>query len=429
MTSLGVAQGLRSDAQAVEEKRIAAFRLNSMVLSGRSGQVIVERFTAALQDFGDAAWKGLPLRKEDLFASALLMARAMADAWRRLCIPYEQPRFRIFDACHVRGQAVYDRDRILDVARPLIAMQGVCEQCVEQEFTGKLLGPLLSNDLSVSKAAHQLLCDIMCSLRVSSASVERAHLPAEECRPAKARGRAMEVAGVAAHTYRRFVRDEHTALHAKAQEEVLNAAGLTSQQFSALSRGGRFGASSGAGRAPVGMRQPRALSGVDLFRSEQWNRSLAARVGSRAHLAEGRRIREAWSALAPEERGAYQRRAEVENTTRAAARSAGTVAAVDVLGLGASARQGLMRQIAQHARQRLDEHSCWKAGLGLGCPGSAIRPDLVTQEAQEYIEVPLVSRDGPVCERRKIRASPLPSPPSPWPRPHRPFGRPPARPP
>ena len=323
-------------SEPTKELCAVALRLNSEILSGKRGNDVLVAFTEALEDFRSAAWKGLPLSDDVRFESACHMLCALGSAWRRLCDFADQPRFRIFDVCQIGGKQVFDT--------------------------------------------------ILTCLRASSVSVERAHLPAEESKPTRSRGRAMEIKTVAAHTYRRFVRDEHGLVHQQVLHKVLAGAGLSYTQFSACLRGGSFGHVDRVGRARLGQRQPRALAGIDVFRSETWNREVKGKIGSPDHVAAGKRVVEAWVALSDAEREYFQRRAARETSARADVRQQGRMQSVDELGLRSNARQAMLRDVARHAMGRLVEHPAWQAGLGVWSHSSAVDAILIARDRQGVIQ-------------------------------------------
>ncbi len=105
---------------------------------------------------------------------------------------------------------------------------------------------------------------------------------------------------------------------------------MSRMQFSSLLRGGQFGASGRKGATSVGRRQPRVFAGIDVVRSQEWNREgLIARIGSPAHLAEMTRINAAWVALTDGERQGFQHRAQGESTAREQARQLAKASTVD----------------------------------------------------------------------------------------------------
>ena len=373
-------------SEPTKELCAVALRLNSEILSGKRGNDVLVAFTEALEDFRSAAWKGLPLSDDVRFESACHMLCALGSAWRRLCDFADQPRFRIFDVCHIGGKQVFDSNHIKRVIDPLVALQAICEDCIDREFTGKLLPPLRSGQLPLMREAVSLLADILTCLRASSVSVERAHLPAEESKPTRSRGRAMEIKTVAAHTYRRFVREEHGLVHQQVLHKVLAGAGLSYTQFSACLRGGSFGHVDRVGRARLGQRQPRALAGIDVFRSETWNREVKGKIGSPDHVAEMKRVVEAWVALSDAEREYFQRRAARETSARADVRQQGRMQSVDELGLRSNARQAMLRDVARHAMGRLVEHPAWQAGLGVWSHSSAVDAILIARDRQGVIQ-------------------------------------------
>ncbi len=138
----------------------------------------------------------------------------------------------------------------------------------------------------------------------------------------------------------------------------------------------------------MGKRQPRAFAGIDVFRSQECSREgLIARIGSPAHLAEVSRINAAWVALTDGERQGFHHRAQGESTAREQARQLAKVSAVDELGLRSHARQGMMRNVASQAMQKVAEHPAWSAGLGIWGHAAAVAPGLVVGDAQADIEV------------------------------------------
>jgi hypothetical protein len=387
VTEASIGLTLGWDDEASRKACSQAMRLNSVIISGERGWQVVAGYTEALLDFKASAWRALPVNDEEQFNSALLMLCAMASAWRRLCVPFDQPRFKIFAACHMQGQSVFDVAHISRVVDPILALQAGCPQCVDSEFTSKILPALASRQGHRMRGVVDLLASILMVLRMSSVSVERAHLPAEESKPARARGRAMEISTLSSHTYRRFARDEHHVVHDKVREKVLQEHGLSRMQFSSLLRGGRLGSS--GGKMGMGNRQPRAFTGIDVFRSQDWNKEVAivgGRLGKPEHLAEMTRINAAWAALTDGERQCFRGRAQGETTVREQARQLATFSAVDELGLRPKARAAMMRDVATQAMKKIAEHPTWSAGLGIWHHAAAVAPSLVVGDAQADIE-------------------------------------------
>ena len=75
-----------------------------------------------------------------------------------------------------------------------------CEECVDKYLVAPIL-PLLETELS---RAYQDLSDLLPVLKVSSASVERAHLVGEEKKPVRARGRAVSAPVMCTRSYQGF---------------------------------------------------------------------------------------------------------------------------------------------------------------------------------------------------------------------------------
>ncbi len=140
--SIGLTLGW--DDEASRKACSQAMRLNSVIISGERWWQVVASYTEALLDVKASAWRGLPVSDEGRFNSALLMLSAMGSAWRRLCVPFDQPRFKIVAACHLCGQKVFDVAHISRVVDPLLALQADCLQCVDFEFTSKILPALAS---------------------------------------------------------------------------------------------------------------------------------------------------------------------------------------------------------------------------------------------------------------------------------------------
>jgi hypothetical protein len=162
---------------------------------------------------------------------------------------------------------------------------------------------------------------------------------------------------------------------------------MSRMQFSSLLRGGRFGSS--GGKMGMGNRQPRAFTGIDVFRSQDWNKEVAivgGRLGKPEHLAEMTRINAAWAALTDGERQCFRGRAQGETTVREQARQLATFSAVDELGLRPKARTAMMRDVATQAMKKIAEHPTWSAGLGIWHHAAAVAPSLVVGDAQADIE-------------------------------------------
>lgn len=234
-----------------------------------------------------------------------------------------------------------------------------CGEFIEPKFTGKLLVALRSRDAEARRAC-EVLADILVTVRISGASVERAHLPGEACKPAPGRVWAKEFSTTAGHTYRRFVGDEHRGVQPRVQEIVLQGAGLSNRLFSAMQWGRSFGSCREPERAPAGMARSRALAGIDIFRAQQCR--VSARIGPPEHIAAMARIAAEWRDLTRAEKVIYQQKSEAMNASRGEARRAGEV---DQLGLGRSGRRQFMQEVVQNAHRQIEEHLAWIESLGI----------------------------------------------------------------
>ena len=359
----------------------AAFRANAKILSGAAAVRVQAKFAEKLCDWSSAAWQELELTLDEKYDTSLRMLCGLGDSWRRLSLPaIFDPRFILFGACHMNGMRIYNEDHIRQTLAPLQFMQATCGACVDKEFTGKLLGPLLAR--LTSKSTHRLLCTILTILRVSSASVERSHLPAEESKPVRSRGRALNCVSLSGCTYRRFVVNEFQGQHDRIEAEVLKKHGLSKTRYSACLRSDKLWQKKGSAAH-------RTLGGHDLFRTEQWSPTCRALVGSPEFIAEQGRILAAWTNLPVEGRQAYHTQAKAANDAREEIRGgdSATVADVDGLGLSAVPRANLLRDLAQKALRDIADHPAWSQGMGLMCPSSALPASAVVADNRDVVEV------------------------------------------
>ena len=372
----------------------AAFRANAKVISGEIALEVQYRFAEVLLNWDAPVWRDLQMSEEETYHSCLQMMCAMGEAWRRLSLVAEyDTRYRLFSACHIRGMKVYDHDHILRVVRPIQAMQVACDTCIDQEFTAKL-APVLVQRSQDSLDVHGMLCSALTILRASSSIVERAHLPSEEAKPTRSRGRAFCASSLAGHTYRRYVENEHRARHRHIQDEVLKLHGLSKVQFSSYLRGGQVGTSSSNSTraAPKGFGTHRKLAAVDIFRREQWDTRVRARIGSPEHLAEQARVLQSWARLPQAQRSQYEQRAATANAELDRVRTGGHSDDVDALGLRPGQRFALLRDVARAALREIVDHPGWALGLGISSHASGLAEHHVSLEPQASIEARLARK-------------------------------------
>ena len=234
------AANLRAAAES-EDKRREAFALNASFLLGSRGDGAVRAYSERLlSDHQD--WRVLEQAGVSRYDGSRKILRALAPSWRRLWFTAQEPRRQMFSVCIGAdgGEAAWNPARMETKVAELKEKQKSCAGCLRDGVSEELL--------SEAERAPRLIWETMCSflafMRVSSLIVEKAHLPAQETMPPKARGRALHPSSMGEVTYRRTLVAEHTTKKAGVLKDVLPRRGFTPKQWAdTLRRAGGFSTS------------------------------------------------------------------------------------------------------------------------------------------------------------------------------------------
>ena len=145
----------------------------------------------------------------------------------RLKDDWQDPRHWIFGMCHEEGRWDYNLARLEVVCEKLRAKQIECSECIDKSLTSVLLPVAVTQPRRV----HGLLSDMLRALKVGASTVERAHLPAEETKPGKARGRALACENLAQVAYQSFVVADAQSLTAAVEGIELAKRGVTMNAY------------------------------------------------------------------------------------------------------------------------------------------------------------------------------------------------------
>ena len=231
------------------------------------------------------------------------------------------------------------------------------------------------------------------ALKVGASTVERAHLPAEETKPGKARGRALACENLAQVSYQSFVVGDAQSLTAAVEGIELAKRGVTMQAYrNSLSsssnvtqkqlKKNRRKARQGAGRDK--------LSGWNVYLTRRGAFAEGAELGSEAHNAELQRLSEGWKRLTDAQRAvfdgqavaSYEGRAEVREQTS----MAGVLLVANQISLPANALRREKRRLVEEVAVAVRDHPAWQEGLGLASPHTGLAAEHAVVMAQDEID-------------------------------------------
>ena len=388
---------------SVTDARCKSFKANFKILTGWRARAIREEFTIAITDFHSTVWQGLPLTTDQKYETSLIMIIGMSDCARRLERPAENPGSRILNATSAGpgGVMCYSREIVNAAVAPLLLLRRNCTECIEKYFTDELLNEMAPG------VPEDRVRDAVCFLqhfislmRTSSASVERAHIPAEESKPGRVLGRALDPENLAGMTYQRFTAVDHDRVRERISDEVFQRTGMTMNRLSAIFRSDA--------NTIRGLSAERSLSGYDMYIKEQLGDH--HRVGSPEALEAISIVRTAWRNLDHDEQAVYISRA-VDETSRRSEAANTSVAAVLNLALPERQQAVVMRKLGNRVLRDLSEHPIWQAGLSVGDYNSPIRPSNVLTWPEPRI-------DAFLRQRLAYDETIIPNPPGPY-QPHK----------
>jgi hypothetical protein len=296
---------------------------------------------------------------------SLLLVCGMNDAWRRTVFYFDCPRFEIFQACHDEaGQHSYDLHRLKRVLSRLQQAKGICPRCLDPDWTD----PLVVHMATQPRHSWQLLVDVLVSLRINSNTSERAHLPGEETKPGKVRGRALSAPRLAAVTYHTFGVQESVRTSRHVSDKVLKAAGLTQEIYSRLCSS--FSVSSRSSAAKIDRmssksQKSRKCQARSEFRREHF--SSHALIGSDDYKTEESRVAKLWADLPFAEKDVCRIKALGVDEAKHALQAQTTLQGISTYAhcVPANAIHEAKRQLAANSAIAMDEHIAWKHGLGV----------------------------------------------------------------
>ena len=389
--------------------RLETMKANLKVLSGHCGLEAVDAFFGLVRDFRLDRWRPLHGRGREpvLLQTACVMAKTMADAWRRLVLYYDDMKFKVLvRLCQGPLLHRYDEGAVTDQTQELDRLHFECPGCLDP-FVGDFRDLLSTRPADAWAVAHE----IVAHCRVASAVVERAHLHGQELRAEKGRGLAPAAKTVAEVSFRRSAVAEARSVSRLVHERVFKARGLTMARYVALSRSFRTGLRnrqpergaateqkrkrtvSNVDKMLNPKRRRRATDGYRSFRSSKW--SCRARVGTDEFRAEEQRVKKLWEDLPDAEKTIWSGDAAARNLARdqiyADPLSSTAVASASRGELFPNERYAVSRDLFTQTTADIDGHPAWEAGLALMTPSSALSPakvlaDRSVSQAEAFVD-------------------------------------------
>jgi hypothetical protein len=169
--------------------RAEAFRVNASFVSGKYGKDAVNHYYGMLSDFDSAEhWQNLRLTSLEKGSISPALLCSMVDAWRRCVVPFEDVRFLLMSMCFNDSFVQeWNLERNHRIHTQLNEKLTVCPDCLDEDFTMPCFRLLDGNP----RRLWNLLVDLLPLLRINTYCCERSHLPGEETKGPRARGRAL----------------------------------------------------------------------------------------------------------------------------------------------------------------------------------------------------------------------------------------------
>ena len=311
-TQAAAALGADPFSDATARACAEAFSRNVKILTGFDQRTVVLGYTRLVQNLDGAEWEMLGFSEAKTLWLATKVLQVLADCWRRLVFPSQEPKRQVFDAVHVGWDRVCQLDRLRMAGDRLVRLAATCEDCVDDAFTKQLAGKLA--DGATAEATHTFLADIATVVRCSSAAVERHHIVAEETRPSKSRGRALSVHSLGAHSYRMRVVHEARSATMEVRRAVFRRRQITAKSFAKGMTA--FKLDSRKRSLENQVRKVKQLIGKKTRRTNPWNvfRREALGCSAAVHTDEFKSalqdLRAAWAMKTPDEKNAYRGRSD-----------------------------------------------------------------------------------------------------------------------
>ena len=278
------------------------FRLNAKIVSGTFGRTILAEYFALVDNFTSAGWTGCSiLDQRDRANLAPALCCSAGDAWRRIEFAFEMdPRWESFQTCHYEFQPQYNVARIHELVNTFEETKAACPEHYDDAWTTEVV-----KLLRVSPArGWKLMTSALLLLRLVSTAVERAHLPAEETRPSRARGRGLTPEMVALNTYITYATLHGKEVSSAVTEEVLKSKGLSNDLYSKFHRGSQITTQSEAQVSRALNATTRRSCGFDEFRHRHMQ--TGHRIGTPEFLIEKGRVEAMWRALSDADRAVWE---------------------------------------------------------------------------------------------------------------------------
>lgn len=180
-----------------------AFRRNLKLISGRSGQQVVQEMFDLVKSFSGPVWCDLRASRKLQYDICRQLLVGMTDAWRRLCFYYQQPKFEIFQAC---AGLEFNHFLARKVGNSILLRSSECPKCIDPLFSLPFAKQLADTSQHVSARAHRCLFRLLSCTKLSSSSCERKHLLGQESRLGRKRGRGLQCESMSKLTYRKSVK-------------------------------------------------------------------------------------------------------------------------------------------------------------------------------------------------------------------------------
>ena len=359
---------------------------NARFLSGSYGRDVVAEYTLLLANF--ESWN-LPLGDAAEEQVSPFLAICLVDSWRRCFATYiKDTKFEVFAACQIaEGVPNFCAQQVRAVAARLRAKMEACEVCVDPDWTGVLLELMESQPAR----AYRIPVSVLIALRVQSSAVERAHLPAEETKPARARGRAKTAEELAVSTYLHHASADAMNLNTAVQRSIATKYKLSQQAFCKLQRLVAVGTgqkTSDLLKAAAKLDSGKGKAGKAVKRkTSRWAAFLSRnlRPAGRGHeeLARARdRAHNLYRNLSAEEQRLYDGLAEAMDQAKAHALDFSDFSTYEelkarVAGQPHRLRQKAKKMLAMRMQAELKNHPAWECGAAAWAPGTALRPEYV----------------------------------------------------
>jgi hypothetical protein len=366
---------------------LQAFKRNCRFANADYGYDVVIEYTELLTNFN--SWD-VPLPFEERAKLAPHLACSLGNAWRRLVFRFLEKRWQLFNICHDDQMLpVFNERRIDEAVATFRNLGNVCAGCLDIDWTV----PVLDLCRVSKRRCHRLLVQVLTHLHVAGAIVERAHVPAEESKPGKARGSGLSAEALSTNTYLDSAAQESAAATSAATSRILKDSGMAPQSYFKL----REGLTLGLGTAAKVVKKTEQLRqrgtdegtgstsrtrGYDAFQRQFMT---GKRPGSDAWKEAKALCDTAWAALGPAEKDTWSGRAVGIDLGKSEVFNKTTVDDINrsCVNLSARVRNKAIQRLALDNASKINNHSLWNVGLGLWGAHTSLKPELVNAEVTD----------------------------------------------